>query len=124
MVNGVLLLVDSFEGPMPQTRFVLQKALELNHRVIIVVNKMDRPDARLNEVGDEVLELLLELDATDEQLDSPIIYCSGREGTATMDPNRKGTDLKPLFDTILDYIPAPEGAPGRPVANAGIFNRL
>ena len=115
MVNGVLLLVDSFEGPMPQTRFVLQKALELNHRVIIVVNKMDRPDARLNEVGDEVLELLLELDATDEQLDSPIIYCSGREGTATMDPNRKGTDLKPLFDTILDYIPAPEGDPDGPL---------
>ena len=115
MVNGVLLLVDSFEGPMPQTRFVLQKALELNHRVIIVVNKMDRPDARLNDVGEEVLELLLELDATDEQLDSPIIYCSGREGTATMDPNQRGTDLKPLFDTILNYIPAPEGDPEGPL---------
>ena len=109
MVNGVLLLVDSFEGPMPQTRFVLQKALELNHRVIIVVNKVDRPDARLNDVGDEVLELLLELDATSEQLDSPIVYCSGREGTASLDPNKSGDDLKPLFDTILDYIPAPEG---------------
>ncbi len=109
MVNGVLLLVDSFEGPMPQTRFVLQKALELNHRVIIVVNKVDRPDARLNDVGDEVLELLLELDATSEQLDSPIVYCSGREGTASLDPNKPGKDLKPLFDTVLSYIPAPEG---------------
>ncbi|MEG2957187.1 MAG: translational GTPase TypA [Christensenellaceae bacterium] len=109
MVNGVILLVDSFEGPMPQTRFVLQKALELNHRVIVVVNKMDRPDARLNEVGDEVLELLMDLDATDEQLDSPIIYCSGREGTATLDPNAKGEDLNPLFDLIVSYIPAPQG---------------
>ncbi len=109
MVNGVLLLVDSFEGPMPQTRFVLGKALELDHKVIIVINKMDRPDARLNEVGDEVLELLLEMDATSEQLDSPIIYCSGREGTASLDPNTSGTDLKPLFDTIVNYIPAPEG---------------
>ena len=109
MVNGVLLLVDAFEGPMPQTRFVLQKALELNHRVIIVINKVDRPDARLNEVGDEVLELLLELDATSEQLDSPIVYCSGREGTASLTPNLEGTDLTPLFDTIVDYIPAPEG---------------
>ncbi|MEF9989055.1 MAG: translational GTPase TypA [Christensenellaceae bacterium] len=109
MVNGVILLVDSFEGPMPQTRFVLQKALELNHRVIVVVNKMDRPDARLNEVGDEVLELLMDLDATEEQLDSPIIYCSGREGTATLDPNAKGEDLNPLFDLIVSYIPAPQG---------------
>lgn len=109
MVNGVLLLVDAFEGPMPQTRFVLQKALELNHRVIIVVNKIDRPDARLNDVGDEVLELLLDLDASSEQLDSPIVYCSGRDGTASLDPSTEGTDLKPLFDTILSYIPAPEG---------------
>lgn len=109
MVNGVLLLVDAFEGPMPQTRFVLQKALELNHRVIIVVNKIDRSDARLNDVGDEVLELLLELDATSEQLDSPIVYCSGREGTASLDPNTKSEDLTPLFETILNYIPAPKG---------------
>ena len=78
MVNGVILLVDAAEGPMPQTRFVLQKALELGHKIIIVINKIDRPDARLNEVGDEVLELLMDLDATDEQLDSPILYCSGR----------------------------------------------
>ena len=115
MVNGVLLLVDAFEGPMPQTRFVLQKALELNHRVIIVVNKIDRPDARLNDVGDEVLELLLDLDATSEQLDSPIVYCSGRAGTASLDPATEGEDLKPLFDTILDYIPAPEGDPDGPL---------
>ncbi len=115
MVNGVLLLVDAFEGPMPQTRFVLQKALELNHRVIIVVNKVDRPDARLNDVGDEVLELLLELDATSEQLDSPIVYCSGRKGTASMDPNKEGEDLKPLFETILDYIPAPSGDLDKPL---------
>lgn len=115
MVNGVLLLVDAFEGPMPQTRFVLQKALELNHRVIIVVNKIDRPDARLNDVGDEVLELLLDLDASSEQLDSPIVYCSGRDGTASLDPATEGEDLKPLFDTILDYIPAPEGNPDGPL---------
>ncbi|MBQ0124965.1 MAG: translational GTPase TypA [Clostridiales bacterium] len=109
MVNGVILLVDAAEGPMPQTRFVLQRALELNHRVIVVVNKIDRPDARLDEVGDEILELLLELDATDEQLDSPMLWCSGRAGTAAYGPYEKGTDLKPLFDTILEYIPAPEG---------------
>ena len=109
MVNGVILLVDAAEGPMPQTRFVLKKALELNHRVIVVVNKIDRPDARLDEVGDEVLELLLELNATDEQLDSPMLWCSGRAGTASYSPYEAGTDLKPLFDTILDYIPAPEG---------------
>lgn len=109
MVNGVILLVDAAEGPMPQTRFVLKKALELNHRVIVVVNKIDRPDARLDEVGDEVLELLLELNATDEQLDSPMLWCSGRAGTASYSPYEAGTDLKPLFDTILSYIPAPEG---------------
>ena len=109
MVSGVLLLVDAAEGPMPQTRFVLQKALELGHKIIIVVNKMDRPDARLDEVGEEVLELLLELDATDDQLRSPIIYCSGRDATATMDYTKPGTDLMPLFDTIVDYIDAPEG---------------
>ena len=109
MVNGVILLVDAAEGPMPQTRFVLKKALEMNHRVIVVVNKIDKPDARLDEVGDEVLELLMELDATDEQLDSPMLWCSGRAGTASYSPFEEGTDLIPLFDTILDYIPAPEG---------------
>ena len=109
MVNGVILLVDAAEGPMPQTRFVLQRALELNHRVIVVVNKIDKPDARLGEVEDEVLELLIDLNATDEQLDSPILYCSGRAGTASREADVEGTDLTPLFDTILDYIPAPEG---------------
>ncbi len=109
MVSGVILLVDAAEGPMPQTRFVLQKALELNHRVIVVVNKVDKPDARIEEVEEEVLELLLELDATDEQLDSPMLFCSGRAGTASLTPYEPGVDLKPLFDTILNYIPAPEG---------------
>ncbi len=108
MVNGVILLVDAAEGPMPQTRFVLQKALELGHKIIVVVNKIDRPDARLGEVGDEVLELLMDLDASDEQLDSPILYCSGRDGTASPDPNQPGTDLTPLLDEILNYMPAPE----------------
>ncbi len=109
MVNGVILLVDAAEGPMPQTRFVLQKALEMKHRIIIVVNKIDRPDSRLNEIGDEVLELLLDLDANDEQLDSPIIYCSGRAGTASLSPTKQGEDLTVLFETIKNYIPAPEG---------------
>ncbi len=109
MVAGVVLLVDAAEGPMPQTRFVVEKALALGLKIIIVVNKIDRPDARLDEVADEVLELLLDLDASEEQLDSPILYCSGKAGTATRDPHEKGVDLKPLFDTILDYIPAPEG---------------
>ncbi len=109
MVNGVLLLVDAAEGPMPQTRFVLQRALELNHKVIVVINKIDRPDARIDEVINEVLELLIDLDATDEQLDSPMIFACGRDGTASISPEEKGTDFKCLFDTILDYIPAPEG---------------
>ena len=109
MVNGVILLVDAAEGPMPQTRFVLQRALELNHRVIIVINKVDKPDARIGEVEDEILELLFDLNATDEQLDSPMLYCSGRAGTATEDPDVEGEDLVPLFEKILNYIPAPEG---------------
>ena len=109
MVNGVLLLVDAAEGPMPQTRFVLQKALELNHKVIVVVNKIDKPDARIHEVVDEVLELLMDLNASDEQLDSPMLFCSGRDGTASYSPEVKGVNLEPLFQTILDYIPAPKG---------------
>ena len=108
MVNGVILLVDAAEGPMPQTRFVLSKALELGHKVIVVVNKIDRPDQRVYEVIDECLELLLDLDATDEQLESPMLFCSGRQGTASVQPDVAGSDLKPLFETILDYIPAPE----------------
>ena len=107
MVNGVILLVDAAEGPMPQTRFVLGRALELGHRVIVVVNKIDRPDQRIHEVVDEVLELLMDLNATDEQLDSPMLFCSGRQGTESYSPDVPGTDLQPLFDTILEYIPEP-----------------
>ena len=114
MVNGVILLVDAAEGAMPQTRFVLSRALELGHRVIVVVNKIDRPDQRIHEVIDEVLELLLDLDATDDQLDSPMLFCSGRQGIASYSPDVVGTDLKPLFDTILDYIPAPEANADEP----------
>nr|MBO4517893.1 translational GTPase TypA [Clostridia bacterium] len=108
MVNGVLVLVDACEGPMPQTRFVMQKALELNHKLIIVVNKIDRPDARLSEVQDEILELLFDLNATDDQIDSPIVFCSGRAGTASLDCNKPGTDLKPLFDAIINHFDAQE----------------
>ena len=109
MVDGVLLVVDAFEGPMPQTRFVLQKALELNLKVIVVVNKIDRKDARLNEVGDEVLELFLELDATSDQLNSPFIYCSARNGIASYSPTEEGVNFEPLFETIVQHIPAPKG---------------
>lgn len=116
MVDGVILVVDSFEGPMPQTRFVLQKALELNHKVIVVINKIDKPDARLSEVMDEVLELLLELDATEEQLNSPFVFTSCRLGTASLDINDKGTDFKPLLQKIVDYIPAPNGDEKAPFA--------
>ncbi len=115
MVNGVILLVDAAEGPMPQTRFVLQKALDLNHRIIVCINKIDKPDARLGEVEDEILELLMDLGANDEQLDSPMLYCSGRAGTCTTDPKVPGTDLRPLFDKILEYIPAPEGDENGPL---------
>lgn len=109
MVDGVLLLVDAFEGPMPQTRFVLQKALELNHKIIVVINKIDKPNARIAEVEDEVLDLLFELDATEEQLESKFIYCSGRQGTATEKLEQEGKDLQPLFECILREIPPAEG---------------
>ena len=117
MVNGVLLLVDAAEGCMPQTRFVLQKALQQNLSLVIAVNKIDRPDARIAEVIDEILELLMDLGATDEQLDSPMVFCSGRNGTASYDwtDPSAGTDLKPLFDTILKYVKAPEGEPDEPL---------
>jgi GTP-binding protein len=108
MVDGVLLLVDAAEGPMPQTRFVLSKALEMGHRVVVVVNKIDRPDARIFEVVDEVLDLLISLDATDEQIESPVLFCSGRDGTASLDPNGPFENLKPLLDTILSHMPCPE----------------
>lgn len=115
MANGVLLVVDAFEGPMPQTRFVLQKALELDHKVIVVVNKMDRPDARPAEVVDEVLELLMDLNATEEQLDSPFIFCSARKGVASKSIDEPGKDLTPLFDAILEHIPAPTGDMNAPL---------
>ena len=117
MVNGVLLLVDAAEGCMPQTRFVLQKALQQNLSLVIAVNKIDRPDARIAEVIDEILELLMDLGATDEQLDSPMVFCSGRNGTASYDwtDPSSGTDLKPLFDTILKYVQPPEGEPDEPL---------
>ena len=111
MVNGVILVVDAFEGPMPQTRFVLRKALELKLPVIVCINKIDRPEARPLAVVDEVLELFLELDASDEQLDCPFVFASAKNGSATTNITVKNKDMKPLFDTILDYIPAPEGDP-------------
>ncbi len=115
MVNGVILMVDAFEGPMPQTRFVLQHALALGHKVIIVVNKIDRPDARPHEVVDEVLELLLDLDASEDQLESPVIFASARAGTASLSPEEQGTDLKPLFETIINYFDGPEGDENGPL---------
>ncbi len=116
MVDGVLLLVDAAEGPMPQTRFVLEKALAQNLSIVIIVNKIDRPDARIKEIIDEILLLLMDLGATDEQLDSPMLFCSGREGIANYSPETRGTDFKPIFDTILEYIPGPEVAPEEPFA--------
>ena len=115
MVNGVILLVDAAEGPMPQTRFVLGKALELGHKVIVAVNKIDKPDARIEEVMDEVLELLLDLDATDDQFNSPTVFCSGRQGTATYGPGEEGKDLTPLFETIINYIDPPSGDENAPL---------
>lgn len=114
MVNGVILVVDAFEGAMPQTKFVLKKALELDLSVIVCVNKIDRPEARPEDVVDEVLELLMDLDASDEQLDCPFVYASAKTGIASLDPNEEGTDMKPLFDAIIDHIPAPEGDPEAP----------
>ena len=115
MVNGVILLVDAAEGPMPQTRFVLGKALELGHKVIVAVNKIDKPDARIEEVMEEVLELLLDLDATDDQFNSPTVFCSGRQGTASYGPNEVGKDLTPLFETIINYIDSPSGDENEPL---------
>ncbi|NLL51885.1 MAG: translational GTPase TypA [Peptococcaceae bacterium] len=115
MVDGVLLVVDAFEGPMPQTKFVLHKALELNLKCIVVINKIDRPDARAYQVVDEVLELFLQLGASEEQLDFPVIYTSARQGTAGYDPEKMSNDLVPLFETILREIPAPESYPDLPL---------
>jgi len=109
MVNGVLLLVDAFEGPMPQTKFVLKKALELKHPVIVVINKIDRPEARPSEVIDEVLDLFIELDASEDQLDFPFVFASAKDGTASLEVGGKGENMQPLFDMIQQYIPAPTG---------------
>lgn len=114
MVNGVVLVVDAFEGSMPQTKFVLRKALELNLPVIVCINKIDRPEARPNEVIDEILELFMDLDASDEQLDCPFVYASAKAGHAVLDMTDEAKDMTPLFETILDYIPAPEGDPEAP----------
>ena len=111
MVNGVILVVDAFEGPMPQTKFVLRKAMELKHPGIVCINKIDRPEARPNEVIDEVLELLIDLGADDKQLDCPFVFASARAGTSSLEADEAGTDLKPLLDTIINYIPAPVGDP-------------
>lgn len=111
MVNGVVLVVDAFEGAMPQTKFVLRKALELKLPVIVCVNKIDRPEARPLEVVDEVLELFLDLDADEEQLDCPFVYASAKTGTASLEPDKEGVNMEPLFETIINYIPAPEGDP-------------
>lgn len=115
MVDSVLLLVDAFEGPMPQTRFVLRKALELNLMPIVVINKIDRPDARVEQVLDEVLELFIDLEANDQQLDFPVVYASARDGIATVDMTEPGVNLRPLFETILEYVPAPEGDNDKPL---------
>ncbi|MBE6038205.1 MAG: translational GTPase TypA [Anaerofustis stercorihominis] len=115
MVDGAILLVDAAEGPMPQTRFVLERALEMKKSIIIVINKIDRPDARISEVIDEILELLIDLNADDNQLDSPIVYCSARAGTATLEEGGEGTDLIPLLDTIISHVPCPEGDETLPV---------
>ena len=115
MVDGVLLLVDASEGPLPQTRFVLRKALESRLPVILVVNKVDRPDARIQEVVDEVYELFLDLDADETQIDFPIIYANARAGWASLDPDAEGSDLKPLFELLLDHIPAPTYEEGHPL---------
>ena len=115
MVDGVLLLVDASEGPLPQTRFVLRKALERRLPVVLVVNKIDRPDARPKEVVDEVYELFLDLDADEEQIEFPIVYCNARAGRASLDPTVEGRDLEPLFQVIYEYIPAPTFEPGHPL---------
>ena len=111
MVNGVILVVDAFEGAMPQTKFVLRKALEMKLPVIVCINKIDRPEARPSEVIDEVLELFLDLEADDSQLDCPFVFASAKGGYASLDADKPGTNMEPLFETILDYIPAPEGDP-------------
>ncbi|MBO7633670.1 MAG: GTP-binding protein, partial [Lachnospiraceae bacterium] len=113
MVNGVILVVDAFEGPMPQTKFVLKKALELSLPVIVCINKIDRPEADPARVIDEVLDLFIELDASEDQLDAPFVYASAKSGVAILELGDKPENMKPLFDTIIEHIPAPEGDPDR-----------
>ncbi|MBQ8932895.1 MAG: GTP-binding protein, partial [Lachnospiraceae bacterium] len=115
MVDGVCLLVDAFEGPMPQTKFVLGRAMELDLPVVVCINKIDRPGARPKEVVDEVLELLLDLGASDEQIDCPFVFASARAGIASMDPDVPGENMQPLLDTILNHIPCPTGDPDKPL---------
>jgi len=115
MVNGVILVVDAFEGPMPQTKFVLKKALELELPVIVCINKIDRPEARPEEVIDEILDLFIELDADESQLDCPFVFASAKNGTASLDINSPGTDMQPLFETIIKHIPAPAGSEDEPL---------
>ena len=115
MVDGVLLLVDSSEGPLPQTRFVLRKALALELPVVLVINKIDRPDARISEVVDEVYELFLDLDATEDQINFPIVYTNARRGTATLDPLQAGTDLRPMFETLIETVNTPRYDPEHPL---------
>src|SRR6188472_2775619 len=115
MVDGVMLLVDASEGPLPQTRFVLRKALERRLTPIVVVNKIDRPDARAQEVLNEIYDLFIDLDATEEQLDFPVLYTSARAGTSSLSQTEPGQDLRPLFDAILDYVPPPRGDAGAPL---------
>ena len=111
MVDGVVLLVDAFEGPMPQTKFVLGRAMELDLPVVVCINKIDRDGARPQEVVDEVLELLLDLGASDEQIDCPFVYASARAGASSYDPDEPGVNMQPLLDTIIEHIPCPEGDP-------------
>ena len=121
MVNGVILVVDAYEGPMPQTKFVLQKALELDLFVIVCINKIDRPEARPTEVIDEVLELFMDLDASDEQLDCPFVFASARAGFAKKELDDPEVDMSPLFETIVNYIPAPEGDPAAPSTTTSLL---
>src|SRR6478736_1093166 len=115
IVDGVMLLVDASEGPLPQTRYVLMKALEARLPPIVVINKIDRPDARIQEVLNEIYDLFIDLDAAEDQLDFPVIYTNAREGIAKLDPAQEATDLRPLFEAILEHVPAPKGQPDGPL---------
>src|SRR3989442_7284834 len=115
MGDGVLLLVDAAEGPLPQTRFVLRKAFERRLPPIVVINKIDRPDARVQEVLNEIYDLFIDLDATEEQLDFPVLYTNAKTGQASRDPESLGPDLRPLFDAVVEHVPPPRGNPDAPL---------